>query len=147
MMDISKPLKQSEFMLIQRSVDDIYNSFIGKVAEGRDLRVSFVDSIGQGRVWTGIDALENGLVDEIGGLDQAIAWAAEQAELEDYRIKELPKMKNPIEEIFESFSAKAQAKVMQNMITNFELLEQFKYMQSVMDMKGVQARLPFYISF
>ena len=146
-MEISKPLSQVEYKLIQRNIDDIYESFIGKVADGRDLRTTYVDSIGQGRVWTGTDALENGLIDEIGGLEQAIAWAAEQAEIEDYRIKELPRMKNPIEELFESFSAEVQAKVMQNAITNYELLEQFKYMQSVMNMKGVQARLPFYISF
>jgi protease-4 len=145
-MEISKPLSQVEYKLIQQNVDDIYESFIGKVADGRNLRTTYVDSIGQGRVWTGLDALENGLVDEIGGLDQAIEWAAEQAELEDYRIKELPLMKNPIEEIFESFGAEAQAKAIQNMVTNYELLEQFKYMQSVMNMKGVQARLPFYIS-
>ncbi len=146
-MEISKPLSQIEYKLIQRSIDDIYESFIGKVADGRSLRITYVDSIGQGRVWTGTDALENGLIDEIGGLDQAIAWAAEQAEIEDYRIKELPRMKNPIEELFESFSAEAQAKAIQNVISNYELLEQFKYMQSVMNMKGVQARLPFYISF
>lgn len=146
-MEISKPLSQVEYKLIQRNIDNIYESFVGKVADGRGLRTTYVDSIGQGRVWTGTDALENGLVDEIGGLDMAISYAAEQANIEDYRIKELPRMKNPIEEIFESFSAEAQAKAIENAISNYELLEQFKYVQSVMNMKGVQARLPFYISF
>lgn len=147
MMDISKPLKKYEYQVIQKSVNKIYTSFMGKVADGRDLRITFVDSIGQGRVWTGSDALELGLIDEIGGMKDAIAWAAEQAGLEDYRLKELPKMKNPFEEIVESFSGKVQMKVMENTFTNYELFEQFKYMQSVMDMKGVQARLPYYISF
>jgi len=147
MMDISKPLKQYEYKVIQKSVDKIYKSFMGKVADGRDLRVTYVDSIGQGRVWTGTDAMELGLVDEIGGMDDAIAWAAEQAGLEDYRIKELPKMKNPFEEILESFGAEVQLKAFENKITDYELFEQFKYMQSVMNMKGVQARLPYYISF
>jgi protease-4 len=147
MMDISKPLNQFEFDMIQKSVDEIYLSFMGKVADGRDLRITYVDSIGQGRVWTGTDALELGLVDEIGGLDDAIAWAAEKADLEDYRLKVLPKMKNPIEELIKSFGAEVQAKTLANTISNYELFEQFKYMQSVMNMKGVQARLPYYISF
>jgi protease-4 len=147
MMDISKPLKKYEYQLIQKSVDEIYASFLGKVADGRGLRVTYVDSIGQGRVWTGTDALELGLVDEIGGLDDAISWAAEKAELEDYRIKELPTMKNPFEELFESFGSSVQAKALESTIKDYELFEQFKYMQSIMNMKGVQARLPYYISF
>jgi protease-4 len=147
MMDISKPLKKYEYQLIQKSVDEIYHSFLGKVADGRGMSIAFVDSIGQGRVWTGIDALELGLVDEIGGLENAIAWAAEEAELDDYRLKELPRMKSPFEELFDSFGSSVQAKAVENTISNYELLEQFKYMQSVMNMKGVQARLPYYISF
>ena len=147
MMDLSKPLKPYEYKIIQKNVDEIYATFMGKVATGRDLRITYVDSIGQGRVWTGTDAVELGLVDEIGGMDDAIAWAAEQAGLEDYRIKELPKMKSPIEELLESFGAEVQLKVLENTITDYELFEQFKYLQSVMNMKGVQARLPYYISF
>jgi len=147
MMSISKPLSPVEYKIIQKSVDEVYSSFISKVADGRNLRLSFVDSIGQGRIWTGLDALEIGLVDEIGGIEKAIDWAAESAGIEDYRVKEYPKMKNPIEEIIKSLTGEVEAKVMQDMLNNYELLEQYNYIQSAMNMKGIQARLPYYISF
>lgn len=145
--DFSKPLQSVEAAIIQRSVDDIYSSFLGKVADGRNLRKSYVDSIGQGRVWTGIDALELGLVDEIGGMDEAIEWAAEQAGLEAYNLKYLPKQKGPFDEFMESFSGEAESRIIEHTLSDYELINQMKYVQSVMNMKGVQARLPYYISF
>ena len=146
-MDVSKPLDEWEYKLIQKSVDQIYASFTRKVADGRDLRVTFVDSIGQGRVWTGEDALNIGLVDSIGGLENAIEWAAAQEGIEEYRIQELPKLKSPIEEFMKMISAEAENKIMEKTLDNYELTQQYKYMQSVLNMKGIQARLPYYISF
>lgn len=145
-MDISKPLTQVEYELIQRSVDDIYDSFTLKVANGRGLRQSYVDSIGQGRVWTGLDALENGLIDEIGGLDDAIAYAVEMAGLDEYRLIELPKQKSPLEELFDELGIKASEKIMENTLSNYQLIQQYKYLQSVMNMKGMQSILPIRIS-
>lgn len=69
--------------VFQRLVDQIYESFVGKVVEARKLSREHVLDIAQGRVWSGVDAKELGLVDEIGGLDQALAYAAKQAKLGD----------------------------------------------------------------
>ena len=96
-------LTAEEYTIIQSGVDNIYGTFIGLVAEGRGVTTEYVDSIGQGRVWAGTDALRLGLVDELGGLDDAIAEAAKMAEIEDYRTVDLPKMKDPIEEILAEF--------------------------------------------
>ena len=145
-MDISKPLTDVEYSIIQESVDQVYSSFTSKVAEGRDLRQSFVDSIGQGRVWTGLDAIENGLVDEIGGLEDAIAYAVEMADLEDYRIKELPIQKSPIEELFDEMGIQASEKVIKEMLSDYQLLQEHRYIQSVLKMKGIQTVLPVRVS-
>lgn len=141
-MDISKPLSKVEYSIIQESVDRIYESFTSKVANGRTLRQTYVDSIGQGRVWTGLDAIENGLVDELGGLDEAIAYAVEQAGIENFRIKELPKQKSPIESLMEDLGMEASEMGIEKVLNNYELIKQFKYLQSIMEMKGIQAVLP-----
>lgn len=146
LVDISQPLSAEEYRIIQKSVDHVYDSFTSKVAEGRGLRQSYVDSIGQGRVWTGLDALENGLVDEIGGVNEAIAYAVELANLEDYKLRELPEQKSPIEELFEDFGMQASQKLMEAQLANYKLLQQYKYLQSVMEMEGVQAVLPIRVS-
>tara|TARA_R110001592_G_scaffold307299_2_gene580710 strand:+ start:231446 stop:233263 length:1818 start_codon:yes stop_codon:yes gene_type:complete len=96
-------LTAEEYTIIQSSVDRIYGTFIGIVADGRGVTTEFVDSIGQGRVWAGTDALRLGLVDELGGLDDAIAEAAKMANMEEYKTIDLPKMKDPIEEILSEF--------------------------------------------
>ncbi len=145
-MDISKPLSASEFEVRQRGVDKAYDSFTSKVAEGRSLRQSYVDSIGQGRVWTGIDAVDIGLVDEIGGLEDAIVYAAELAGIDDYRVQELPLQKSPFEELFSDLGMGASQKAMENALVNYQLLQQFKYIQSILKMEGVQVVLPIRIS-
>ncbi len=145
-MEISRPLTESEYSIIQESVDHVYSSFTSKVADGRDLRQSYVDSIGQGRVWTGLDALENGLVDEIGGLEDAIDYAAEMAGLDEYRIKELPIQKSPIEQLFEDMGMQASEKVMEQMLSDYHLLQEHRYIQSILNMKGIQTVLPIRVS-
>ncbi len=89
-------LSDYEFNTIQKGVDKIYDQFTSKVAEGRGMTQAEVDDIGQGRVWTGIDAKEVGLVDELGGLSAAIAYAAETAELDDYDVTTFPKKERSI---------------------------------------------------
>ena len=71
-------------------VEDIYTKFTALVSEGRDLPVEYVDEVGQGRVWTGADAIERKLVDERGGILDAINYAAAAADLAEYRIAEYP---------------------------------------------------------
>lgn len=85
-----RPLSATEQNFLQKSVEDVYSTFIGHVAEGRDMTLEGVDAIGQGRVWSGVDAKEIGLVDEFGGLKEALVLAAEKAELgTDYRVVEI----------------------------------------------------------
>ncbi|MBN1252068.1 MAG: signal peptide peptidase SppA [Bacteroidales bacterium] len=124
---------------IQQMIEKIYSTFINHVADGRGMTAEEVDAIGQGRVWSGENALKNGLVDKIGGLNDAIKIAAEKAKLNKYRIIEMPKKKEAFEKIIED---------LKNMKVNYiksELgeLENFYIMyQSLSNMKGIQARLP-----
>src|SRR5690606_13373125 len=96
---LDRPLTAEEEAIIQQSVNQIYYSFTQKVADGRKKERSYIDSIGQGRVWTGSQALDLGLVDRIGGLEDAIASAAKKAGLTEYKLVNYPAMKDP----FKSF--------------------------------------------
>jgi protease-4 len=140
---LTKKLTPYQKMRIQQSVDKIYDTFITHVAEGRGLTKAEVDSIGQGRVWTGRDALQLGLVDELGGLNEAIAYAVKAAELEegDYKLKNYPEEKDPFEELMKEFTGQGA-----NMIAKWQLGEEykyFKYVQNLTKRSHIQARLPF----
>ena len=91
MMRLTRPLDQAEYAFMLRSIESIYDKFISLVAEGRGMEKSRVDEIGQGRVWTGADALGIGLVDEIGTLEDAINYAASAIDAQDYCVLEYPK--------------------------------------------------------
>ena len=99
---ITRPKTPEELEIVQRHVDWIYDQFIGKVAEGRNLEREKVDEIAQGRVWSGAQAQKLGLVDEIGGLEKALRYAAEKTRLgETYRVVEYPKKRTLAEVITE----------------------------------------------
>jgi protease-4 len=100
-----RPLDETELAAAQRSVEESYETFVARVAEGRDMEPAWVDSIGQGRVWSGAKALEIGLEDTLAGMNAAVEIAAELANLEYYSIYEAPKQKDFFEEMFESFSS------------------------------------------
>lgn len=137
------PLSKKESEFIQASVEKVYDVFTSRVAEGRKMKQSEVDSIGQGRVWSGADAINIGLVDELGGLQDAIAYAAKKAKLKEYKISELPRPKNPFENIFGKVEADAETNILEK-----NLGPLFPYMKSihqVLRQKGVQARMPFEI--
>lgn len=97
---IFRPMTSYEKAVMQQNIEEIYAGFIGKVAQGRNMTTAQVDSIGQGRVWSGANAIEIGLVDELGGLQDAIAAAASMAQIEDYSLVEYPKEKSLSEQIF-----------------------------------------------
>ena len=131
----------TESVFIQKSVEKVYDVFITRVADGRGISKDMVDSIGQGRVWSGTDAKRIGLVDEFGGLKEAIAFAASKAKLKDYRLQELPLQKNPLDELLGKVEADAETRIMQK-----HLGEHYRYLKnlkSLMKSKGVQARLPY----
>ena len=84
----------------RQSIEHVYETFKKRVSEGRGLSLSAVEEIAQGRVWTGVQAKENGLIDELGGLNQAIEAAAELAEIDSYNITSYPKVETDIDDIF-----------------------------------------------
>ena len=138
---MNRPLTPEEYDIIQKGVVDVYNTFTSKVAEGRDMSQENVDDIGQGRVWSGSNAMDINLIDEYGGLEDAVAGAAELAELEDYRIYELPEQKDPFQELLEQLEEDMQTSWMKH-----QLGDQYKYYKTIQDikhLKGVQARMPY----
>jgi len=98
-MGLNRPLSNFEKNKIQNSIKNIYTTFITHVGEGRGMSTTAVDEIGQGRVWTGYDAKEIGLIDTYGGVEKAIDIAAYLAKIEDYRVISLPKKKDPFTEL------------------------------------------------
>ena len=100
---IDRPLTSNQKEYIVSIIDKIYDTFLTRVADGREMTKEDVHAVAQGRVWTGKMAKEVGLVDQLGGLEDAIAVAAEEAGLKDYRLKELPKSKDPIIEMVAKF--------------------------------------------
>ncbi|MDE6439573.1 MAG: S49 family peptidase, partial [Bacteroidales bacterium] len=101
---LMRAMTPGERALQQSGIENIYAGFIGKVAKGRGMNTAAVDSIGQGRVWSGTDGLRVGLVDELGGLEDAIAYAADKAGLEQYKVAEYPKQKSTYEVVMESLT-------------------------------------------
>lgn len=144
MMTVTRPLDPEEKRIIQGYIDEFYEGFKQRVAEGRNMTEAQVDSVGQGRVWTGVDAKRIGLVDELGGLEDAIAAAAKLADLEDHRTVELPEQKELIQQILDDLSGNAKAWVATEMLgEDAELLRQYKRAAEVRTQTGIQARMPF----
>jgi protease-4 len=139
-----RPLSHHETVQLQKLVDETYLTFTQRVADGRKLPIAYVDSIGEGRIWSGVDALKLGLVDTLGGLDVAIAKAAQLAKIEKYSTVEYPKMKDFWEEFTESFmDAKISNRLQKSPLRDTYLY--FQYLESALEMKGVQARMPYVI--
>ena len=139
-----EPLTPYQLAMLQKYVGNTYNDFTALVARTRGLRQSYVDSIGQGRVWTGADALELGLVDEMGGLDKAIAYAAKAANLTDYSLKDYPKQKSLMDMLMSGDMPEPYTK---SLIKN-KLGNNYKYFEAVENISkldGVQALMPFLI--
>ncbi|MCO4291406.1 signal peptide peptidase SppA [Solitalea sp. MAHUQ-68] len=141
---ISRPLTESERVILQQQVNNTYGTFTKKVADGRKKTAIGVDSIGQGRVWSGIEALEIGLIDKLGGLNEAIIDAAKLANTKNYRIVSYPSQKS----ILDSFLGNVTDDI-QTSILKKELGEEYKIYQQIKKiskLNGIQARLPFEIS-
>ena len=140
---ILRPMKPYEKELMQLSIEKIYSDFVSKVASGRKMSSASVDSIGQGRVWSGTSALKIGLVDEIGGLKDAIKGASKLAGIESFSVKELPVLEDPYTRIFSQLTGEVKQSILKN-----ELGESVKYYNMVQEIKamaGIQARLPYFI--
>ncbi len=136
-----RPLTASERDYIQHSVENVYDVFLKRVADGRKMTKAQVDSIGQGRVWSGIDAKKNGLVDVLGGLETAISIAAKKANLKEYKLVSLPLQKDPFKEAIAQLTGDAES-----VFVKKELGENYKYFKSLKNItsySGIQARMPF----
>lgn len=135
-----RPMSEREKEFIQKQVDDFYEVFVTRVADGREnLSIEDVKKIGEGRVWSGISSVDLGLVDEIGGLNDAVNKAVELAELDEYRIVEYPRKKDFMERLLEDFNMSISQNIMENTIgENYKL---FKIMENVKNMEGIQARM------
>ncbi|MBX7202096.1 MAG: signal peptide peptidase SppA [Bacteroidia bacterium] len=132
-----------ESLVIQREIERIYDTFITRVANGRKLSKAQVDSIGQGRVWSGEDAKRIGLVDVLGGLDTAIAIAARKAKLDKYRITELPFQEGTLEKMIKKLSGETEDEVTERVLgDSYYYYQQFEKLKK---MQSYQARLPYNI--
>ena len=133
---ISKGFKKST----TSSIEKIYHTFKSRVAEGRSLSMETVEEIAQGRVWSGKDAVEIGLVDTLGGLQEAIAAAAELAELDKYNLVDYPKYEEDFESMLLGAFSQAQAKLLQHPLEKYtaEFIELSR-------LEGIQTRIPYSI--
>ncbi len=141
---VSRPLNADEKLIVQAAIDTIYMNFKTRVAEGRDMTVEQVDEVAQGRVWTGEQAQKKGLVDVLGGIDEAIAIAAYKADLKEYRLKEFPEEIDPFEKFMKNLKGEGETWYMKNQLGTFYPI--WKKIQQIQNMQGVQARLPYEIS-
>jgi protease-4 len=144
--DLGTPYRkttQLEAEYIQKGVEKVYDTFTKRVAEGRGMNQADVDSIGQGRVWSGADALGIKLIDELGGINDAIAYTAKKADLkeDEYELLSLPKAKDPFKELLKGKKDDEEARLLKE---NLGILYEFvQSARSLVKMRGVQARLPF----
>lgn len=143
-------VNDAEGQIIQESVEEFYDLFLRRVAEGRNMTKDAVHKVAQGRVWTGAKAIELGLADEVGDLEQAMIVAAEKAGLSKFRVLEYPTIKDPLQQIFDELTGKDDKKVKQasRALIEEELGELYPYyeqMKEIRAMKGVQARMPYTI--
>lgn len=138
---ILRGVTADEYEYVQQSVEHIYDVFITKVATGRKTSKNAIDSIGQGRVWSGADAIKINLVDELGGINDAIAYAAKQAKLKEYKLVDFPKQKDPLQELLSNSQDEMEARTMKSYLGEQYLY--MKHLKNVLNLKGVQARLPY----
>jgi protease-4 len=137
---IARPLTAEERSIMQESVEDVYATFIDRVSKGRNIPLAQVDSIGQGRVWCGSDAQKINLIDEFGGLNDAINAAAKIANIKQYRKLELPKKKETFEAFMEGLSGEGE-----EVYLRWKMGEDYRYIKRITelrDMNGIMMMLP-----
>jgi len=140
----TRQLTTMEQNFLQSGVDSVYHTFKSRVAAGRKKNIDYIDSIAQGRVWTGSDAIKVGLVDKIGTLEDAIQSAARMAHVKGYSLKSFPESKSFIDDFIEGYKNEVKVKSIQQEIglEQWQLLQQMK---SIKQMMGhTQTRLPIF---
>lgn len=140
---VTRPLTDGERLIIQNEVNRIYGTFTKRVADGRKRTQVYVDSIGQGRVWSGTEALKIGLVDRLGNIQDAVNAAAKMAKVKNHKLVEYPKQKDP----FESFFGTSEDRLKEH-FAKLQLGESYGYykqLKMILEGTGVQARMPYNI--
>lgn len=144
---VTRPLNPNERKIIQHEVDDIYTDFKQRVANGRKKDTAYVDSIAQGRVWTGTRAKQIGLVDRLGHIKDAVACAANLANLKEYNLREYPEPQSPLEMFLGGMGKQYQAKLIEEEI-GVEQYKLYMNMKKLRQQSGhPMARMPFDMSF
>jgi protease-4 len=145
---VFQPMDETFRKVTTEGVEHVYHTFVNRVAEGRNMTFEEVDAIAQGRVWTGIDAKRLGLVDEIGGLEQAISYASQLVNVEDYGVRSFPVFERTLEDFFLENSPFFMNQTKEQLIKeqigeeNYYILEKIKNVNS---RKGIQAIMPYEI--
>ena len=138
---LNRPLNEGEEQVFEQGINEIYDNFKLRVAQGRNTDTATVETYAQGRVWTGKQALDLGLVDKLGSFQDAIDIAANMVGLENYRIAEYPRQKDPFQALFEDFmQARAQASIKEELGPFYRYYQELKEFQH---MEAVQMRIPF----
>ena len=140
---IFRPMNNMEQQVMQKNIENIYSDFVSKVSEGRKMKTASVDSIGQGRVWSGKRAKELGLIDEMGGLDDAIRGAAELAKIDKFSVREFPVIEDPYTKIISGLTGEIRMRILEK-----ELGDYARYYSDIKELSalsGIQARLPYFI--
>jgi len=143
------PLKDNTREVIQQGVEHVYNTFVNRVAKGRNMTPAAVDSIAQGRVWTGADAVKIGLVDEIGGLDRAIKYAAKLGKTTSYTTQNYPEYERTFDKYLRGMSGLPFTQTKEQFIKEEVGEESYKMIERirrVMQLRGAQAMMPFEIN-
>lgn len=143
-----EPMTDAFHAQIKEGIENVYDTFVSRVAEGRNMSKEAVNQIAQGRVWSGVDAVNNGLVDELGSLDDAIEYAAELVELESFGLRKYPKYKSDFERLMEDLGgvkAKIGGSVMKEEL-GVETYNAFKELKKLTEQQGVQARMPYILN-
>ncbi len=139
------PLDDNTRAVAQESVEKIYSTFVSRVAAGRKMTFAQVDAIGQGRVWSGQDALRIGLVDKIGGMDEALKEAASLAKIKEYRVQDFPEYEKDFDDVLSQFGlVQSKEALMKEELgeENYQIIQRLKRLNQL---KGVQAMLPYEI--
>ena len=139
-----EPMNDQFYNLAKEGVEDIYKTFVSRVAIGRNMTEAQVDSVAQGRVWSGVEALEKGLVDTLGNLENAIERAAELAEITDFSVANYPRYETNFKDSFNLLSfIKASKETILKEELGIENYQIYKNIKAFSNLKGVQARMPF----
>lgn len=144
-LSLTTPASETARLMMQNNVENFYDNFLTRVATGRNLSKTFVDSVARGRVWSGADAEKIGLIDEFGGIEKAITTAALAGNLKSYGLVAYPKAKDLATQIIESFSGETDMKLFTRQLG--KPYSFFLELKDICQMQGVQARMPYLIRF